>query len=211
MTTTLKRRRKDNRPNLALDRVVMGVDQSYSGFGVCILTPDGTYVMHRGTFDAQRYGKGVDRLCAMGEWFRKIIYDTPQQIEHVCIEGYAHGAKFGREQAGELGAVVKLALRLHPRLWNPSCYPTIVAPTQVKQFAASSGSAKKEDMKLNVYKRWGVEFKTNDEADAYVLARIAAGIRSHSDTENAALLWAHGELTGYQNDLIAKLRQHTER
>lgn len=198
--TRVSRRPKETSPPPKGGVVVMGVDQSYSGFGVCILAPDGTYTSHVGRFDAEHAGKGVDRLNEIGAWFRRLIYDTPQQIVHVCMEGYAPGAKFGREMAGELGAVVKMSLRLHPRLWDPASYPTIVSPLQVKQFATGKAQAKKEDVKLGIYKKWGVEFVTNDEADSYTLARVAA-----------ALAWGDGELVGYQSDILKKLRQHTER
>lgn len=197
MTVIARRKEATRTP---ADGVVMGIDQSYSGFGVCILAADGAYKTHVGRFDADRAGKGVDRLNEIGTWFRQLIYDTPQHVAHVCMEGYAPGAKFGRELAGELGAVVKISLRLHPRLWDPVSYPTIVSPVQVKQFATGRAQAKKEDVKLALYKKWGVEFITNDEADSYTLARVAA-----------ALAWGNGELTGYQNDVLKKLRQHTER
>ena len=211
MSTKIKRRRKDDRPKPALDQVEVGIDQSYGGFGVCILAPDGQFIRHHAKFDPEHFGQGVDRLNSIGEWFRRILYNTPQQIVHVCMEGYAPGAKFNREILGELGAVVKISLRLHPRLWDPACYPTIVAPTQVKKFACNNGNAKKEDIKLGVYKQWGAEFGTNDEADSYVLARIAAGICSTQGDGTSALAWGHGELTGYQRDILKKLKHHTER
>lgn len=196
--TTVRRRKHASPP--AQNVAVMGIDQSYSGFAITILFADGQHRTVRACFDAQHSGKGVDRLNEIGCWFRKIIYDCSQNIEHVCMEGYAPGAKFSREILGELAAVVKISLRLHPRLWDPACYPTIVAPVHVKQFATGKAQSKKDDMKLGVYKKWGVEFDTNDEADSYTLARVAA-----------ALAWGDGELVGYQNDVLKKLRQHTER
>jgi len=49
----------------------------------------------------------------------------------------------------------------------------IIAPGTLKKFVTGSGAAKKEQMLLHVYKRWGVEFKTNDLADAFSLAQLA--------------------------------------
>lgn len=197
--TTFVRRRKPT-PTPAGNEVVMGIDQSYSGFGVCILRPDGTHTSHRASFDPATFGKGVDRLNDIGVWLRALVYNTTQQVAHICMEGYAPGAKFGREMSGELGAIVKTSLRLHPRLWDPASYPTIVSPGQLKQFGTGKATAKKEDVKLGVYKKWGVEFATNDDADAYVLARIAGSLH-----------WRTDELTGYQSTVLAKLHPHTER
>ena len=48
-----------------------------------------------------------------------------------------------------------------------------VAPTSLKKFVTKSGRAKKEMMLLQIYKHYGVEFETSDEADAYGLALMA--------------------------------------
>ena len=49
----------------------------------------------------------------------------------------------------------------------------IVPPSTLKKFVTGSGVAPKNKMMLGVYKKWGVEFETDDEADAYALARAA--------------------------------------
>ena len=48
-----------------------------------------------------------------------------------------------------------------------------VAPTTLKKFVTNSGRARKELMLLQIYKRYGVEFDSSDEADAYGLALMA--------------------------------------
>jgi Holliday junction resolvasome RuvABC endonuclease subunit len=49
----------------------------------------------------------------------------------------------------------------------------VTAPS-LKKFVCGTGSAKKEDMRLGAYKRWGVECRTNDEVDALGLAHFGA-------------------------------------
>ena len=49
----------------------------------------------------------------------------------------------------------------------------VVSVFCLKKWVAGTGRAAKEMMLLHVYKRWGVEFKDNNLADAYGLARIA--------------------------------------
>jgi len=53
----------------------------------------------------------------------------------------------------------------------------IIAPTSLKKFVTGKGNSKKELMLLEVYKRWGIEFKNNNLADAYGLSRMAMGDR----------------------------------
>ena len=48
-----------------------------------------------------------------------------------------------------------------------------VAPTSLKKFVTNSGRARKEMMLLQIYKKYGIEFNTSDEADAYGLALMS--------------------------------------
>jgi crossover junction endodeoxyribonuclease RuvC len=45
----------------------------------------------------------------------------------------------------------------------------------LKKFAAGKGNAKKQEMLLQMYKRWGVEFNDDNAADSYALARLVSG------------------------------------
>jgi hypothetical protein len=201
--TTIKRRLRAAPAVTASGGVVFGIDQSYSGFAICGMDRVGKYEVYRRGFEPKKFGTGVDRLVTIASWVTEIL-EHPGPVVHVCMEGYAPNSKFGREIAGELGAVVKVALRLHPNLASPVCYPTIVATTKLKKFVSGKGSGSgsaKSDMKLNVYKQWGVSFADDNEADAYGLAKMAA-----------ALVWPDdSNLLGYQLDVMKDLRQYTER
>ena len=41
--------------------------------------------------------------------------------------------------------------------------------------ATGKGTAKKQEMLLQIFKRWGVEFNDDNAADAYALARLSGG------------------------------------
>lgn len=78
--------------------------------------------------------------------------------------------------------------------YNIKKYPEnnlyLVAPTSLKKFLTGKGNAKKEDMKLHVYKRWGKECETNDEADAYslmMLGRYYLGEFEPTEAQQAVL------------------------
>jgi len=142
---------------------VIGIDQSYTGFGFCV---DGE--SKKRSFPPGRYDSDVHRLAAIEDWFMGWLkVQKTAGVDLVVMEGYANGAKFGREVAGELGAVVKLATLYvigHP--------PIIVPPTSLKKFVAGSGAAKKNTMIAHVYRQWGVMFSDDNQADAFSLEKF---------------------------------------
>jgi hypothetical protein len=179
---------------------VIGIDQSYSGFGITFLRDDYSHTTRVAAFDPTVHGPGVTRLRSISSWLSQTIVQecSGGSAVHICMEDYAPMHTGTALKAGELGAAVKLALI--SALPTPVSFPTIVGNTQVKKFVMD-GTAQKSDMKLGVYKRWGVEFKDDNACDSYALARIAA-----------ALQWPKGQqLTKAQDEVLAKLTPHTER
>lgn len=73
-------------------------------------------------------------------------------------------------QIGELGGVIRVMLTEVGIKWIE------VNPSLVKKFATGRGNAKKEEIAIAIYKRWGREFLSNDEADAFVLAVIGQAL-----------------------------------
>jgi hypothetical protein len=79
--------------------------------------------------------------------------------------------------AGELGGMVKLELK-HWFYNEPNAgYPLIIPPSVLKKYVTGKGTGvQKNQILLNVYKKWGVEFNDDNAADSYALARLAAGM-----------------------------------
>ena len=50
-----------------------------------------------------------------------------------------------------------------------------IAPTTIKKFVTGNGQCKKNLMLLQVYKKFGIEFDSDDECDAFSLAKFALG------------------------------------
>lgn len=195
--TAIKRRNNSQQPEQAQSCVV-GIDQSYSGFAVVALSNDLTATVQRKAFPLAKYGDGVDRRLTMGRWLMEVLTGLPP-IKHVAMEGYAYAAKGDAvTKMGELGATVKDALRLHPSLPSPICYPTIVTPGSLKKFATGSGAAKKAEILKAVYQKWGFDTNDDNEADAYTVARLAH------------LLVYGGEPSKYETEVLQNLRRHTE-
>ena len=95
----------------------------------------------------------------------------------VAIEGYAMGSKTRPQMAGELGGHLRLLL------WQAGIPYIVVPPTSLKKYVLGKGNAAKELVLKEVFKRWGYDTTSNDRADAYALARIAAEFAAGSWTK----------------------------
>lgn len=178
--------------------VYVGIDQSLSGFGLSILFDDDLRHDTRVKgFDPAKLGPGVTRYLKVAEWLDSVLQGFPTP-NHIVMEGYANGAKFGREKAGELGATVKMALY---DIYGPSsaaAYPTIIKPSSLKKFVTGKGAGQKNLMLLGVYKKWDEEFTNDNAADAYSCARVAMAIDK-------------GPALAYEKDVLKTLTFHTEK
>lgn len=172
-----------------------GIDPSLTATAVVIIDESGALKQSRVITSKLT---GPARLVEIRNETRrelKIQSEFPK-TPFVCIEHYAMGAKFGREAAGELGGVLRVMMHE-----NEIDYIE-VPPLRLKQFATGKASAEKDHILLSVYKKWGIEFKTNDEADAFILAQMARAISlvKRGQEEKYGL-----ELTAYEREVIEKI------
>lgn len=179
--------------------LVVGIDASYSGFGIVALQPvTGLADIVTLQFEPKKFGSGIDRLIAIEQALAVHLaaWNDADTIEHVCLEGYAMASKFGREKAGELGAIVKRTL--HEVLADPVCYPTIVAPFSLKKFITGKASVGKSVIIKDVLRKWGRDLDDDNAADAYGLAQIAKAL-------------IHGTELAYEQTVLDNLAMYTER
>lgn len=73
---------------------------------------------------------------------------------------------------GELSATVRLTI--FDYFDDERRFPLKVPPMTLKKYAAGKGNAKKQEMLLQIYKRWGMEFLDDNAADSYALARLVS-------------------------------------
>lgn len=155
-------------------QVVLGIDQSYSGFAVTFLSKAGD--PEHGTYVFKGAGRGVARLVDISIVLKSLIHsyvDNGFEIVDSCMEGYSYGAQMAH-MAGELGGMVKLLL--HSTLQGDARYPLIVPPANVKKYVTGKGTGvQKNQMLLQTYKAFGVEFDDDNAADSYALAMIVSG------------------------------------
>lgn len=177
------------------DVMHIGIDPSYSAFAlVQHFQQDGHTWTEEEVFDfsPKKAGTGGKRLRFIRESLHRHLAETRVRFElgAVVMEGYAPNSKFNREILGELGGVTKLALtEMFPqdRLY-------IASTSALKKFVTGSGTAPKDNMLLQVYKKWGVEFKSNDLADAYGLMQIALAL-------------THGAKHKYEQEVVDALKK----
>ena len=154
-------------------KVTVGIDQSLTGFALTVLdvkTPEQfiTWVYKSPYF-------GIERLADIRQWLADNLnyIDEHWYLEDVAMEGTVL-ASHAALVLGELSATVRLAIYDHFDEEDPRRYPLKVPPMTLKKYAAGKGNAKKQEMLLQIYKRWGIEFNDDNAADSYALARLVS-------------------------------------
>lgn len=145
----------------------IGIDQSYSGFGLVVLDETGhchqksllKYPLNKFSSESARLVKIYDDLLM---YFA--LYSSYNADIHIGMEGYAYGAKLNREKLGELSAIVKLTCYL---IYGKA--PEVVQPTSLKKFLTGSGRAGKADM-VKAIQAYDPEITDNNLADAYAIS-----------------------------------------
>lgn len=111
----------------------------------------------------------LDRAAWMAEKTIALVTDLDPEGTQVTLENY--GGQFIGPMIAVVtaGTMIRFALREMGFVW------TEVAPTQLKKFVGAG--AKKEDVKLQCYKQFGFEHKSNDVVDAYVLSMLGLALK----------------------------------
>ena len=153
--------------------VHIGIDQSYTGFGITALNKKDEFYTE--VFKSNQ--SGIERLHDIRNYVEDFLSEF--EVLGVAIEGYAFGSQLAN-MAGELGGTIKLLLfELYPD--TPEArYPLIVPPTSLKKYITGKGKVDKNQILLSTYKKWDVEFTDDNAADSYGLARI---VRNKHDLE----------------------------
>jgi crossover junction endodeoxyribonuclease RuvC len=147
------------------EAIFVGIDHSMTGTGVVVIDQDGCIHEQKlikttpDEIDEKRMTYIIDELS----FIPKIV-----RLKRVYIEGPSF-ASTGQAvlQMGALHYLIRIFL------YRKKVKYKIIAPGTLKKFITGSGAAKKEQMLLHIYKKWNVEFKDNNTADAYSLARLA--------------------------------------
>ena len=154
--------------------IYIGIDQSYTGFGITAIDKKGNYYTE--VYKAE--GSGIEKLSNIRNYVEDFL--SEYSVVGVAMEGYAFGKDFGVALSGELGGTIKLLLfDLYPQT-EAARFPLLVQPSTLKKYVTGKGRVDKNQVLLQVYKKWGVEFNDDNAADSYGLARI---VRNKHDFE----------------------------
>jgi Holliday junction resolvasome RuvABC endonuclease subunit len=151
------------------DDVYIGIDQSLTGFGLTAMSSKNPNEYFTWVYKSPYFG--IERLVDIKEWIDDTL-DYVQELGAEILDTAIEGSVLQSPAAlklGELAAIVKLELYERDRI-----FPLQVAPMTLKKFAAGKGNAKKQEMLMMMYKRWGVEFSDDNAADSYALARLVS-------------------------------------
>lgn len=150
-------------------RTVLGVDISTST-GICVGTYEGgkfsplevvTWKEKPHSIPIERAKVYADKMC---ELLDKYCPDL------IIVEGYAMGARGMSTQIIEVSAMIKFAMYAKGYNWIE------VPPSNLKMFAYNVGNGSKSRMIKEVYKRWGFDVATDDEADAIALCMMGCNL-----------------------------------
>jgi hypothetical protein len=164
------------------DQVAVGIDQSLTGFALAVvdvIAPQNYYVQ---VYKSPFYG--VERLDDIDNFlFERMTDLSGKTIVDVAMEGTVLASNSALV-LGELSATVKLFFyryfngidNVFPKPPQRLRHPLQIPPMTLKKYASGKGTSKKQEMLLQIYKRYGVEFNDDNAADAYALARLAGGL-----------------------------------
>lgn len=129
---------------------------------------------------------GMKRALAFSDWLSGRLDSCKPEL--VVFEGYGFGQLSSVQVLVEIGTLMRAVTYC-------SGIPYVdVPPMSLKKFTTGKGTAKKDEMMLWVYKRWGFEAKTNNEADAFALAMVGR-----------AMLGQLENMTVVQQEVLKKL------
>lgn len=151
---------------------VIGLDPSLAETGIA--TPTETYVIPTKAADPTRLAVIYTAI--------KVAATPRDGCDLAIVEDlptHAHGAGL----TGMAQGIIRLAL-----IENDVPYATVPAAT-LKKFATGKGNATKADMRMELFKRTGLDLRNDNEVDAYWLRQI--GLHLLADPDAIALPKTH--------------------
>jgi Holliday junction resolvasome RuvABC endonuclease subunit len=140
---------------------IMGIDPSLVGCGLALLI-DGQLKVAK-TISTPPVDIRGHRLAMIANGV--LTFYREFEVETVAMEGYAFGSPFNREEMGEVGGVIKMAL------YGLGIEPLIWPNTSWKKAVLGKGNVKKEDLKLPVFQKYGVEIADMNQLEAFCVAQ----------------------------------------
>jgi len=150
--------------------MILSIDQSYSGTGICYLSSDGrieTFLIK--TTADMLWEKRMEAILSLLDSILNlsaIKMDNPSMVSHVILEGYAFGGSFKGFQLGELGGVIKYFFYMKGIIARQ------IMISHHKMFVARNGKADKKEVMSALNSRFGMAISNDNIADAISMALL---------------------------------------
>ena len=128
----------------------------------------------------------------------KLMDMIPDGTAMVCVEDFF--VPHVKAQIGAAKSLIMLGTAVRIALLERGIPFYVISPGQLKKYVSGKGNGPKGIVIREVYKRWGVEAKDDNQADACVLSYIAESISTPEQ-----------ELHKYQQDVMKKIREERPR
>lgn len=163
--------------------VAIGIDPSLTNFAMVAFSPSDGAAFRAQLLQPQT--RGAERLCEIQDRLADFIHDF-EDVTDIAMEGTVRMSA-AASVLGELSGATRSYLFRH----FDKLIPLNVPPMTLKKYINGTGKGvNKSQILLSCYKKWGVELSDDNVADAYGLARIAAG---------------HADLT-YEKEVLSRLK-----
>lgn len=146
---------------------ILGLDLSLTSTGYVVLDDD--QVVWHGSVGSTTL-HDVDRLEYFDRWIRETLAPAKMVLgrdDFVAIEGYSYGSPQAHTRAfgiGELGGVMKLAIH------QAGIPMHIIAANTWKKVLCGKGGLAKDLVRVELFKRYQVEFASQDTLEAWAVA-----------------------------------------
>ena len=180
---------KMSEKNPVLEPSYVGLDLSLTGTGFCL---------KRGSELSMETIKTTPKTAVHDLARLKYIRDAlmeriPESTAMICVEDF-----FIPHMSSQINAaksLIMLGTLVRVSLLDRGLPFYIVVSTQLKKYATGKGSGPKGLIIREIYKKWGVNAKDDNQADACVLAYIAE-----------ALFTNPADMPKYQEETLAKIK-----
>jgi len=167
---------------------------SLTGTGVCVIS-DNKVTLHTVKTNSSSFSSIHDRLDHIGN---EVFFQIPAAVDLICIEETFMHMK-NRSNAMN---IIANAYMIRRRMDMAELRWMEVAATQLKKFALGTSKGEKDQIMMQVLKRWGIETADNNQADAVVLAKIAEAM-----VREERFLEQDPPLIAAQQQVIQKVRE----
>ena len=155
---------------LGIEPVFVGLDLSLTGTGFSLKWPNSVVIETIKTVPKNF----PNDLARLGHIRDELLQRIPRWVRMICIEDF-----FTPQNAHQIGAAISLAMlgtAVRLALYELHLPFVIVAPSQIKKFVTGKGTGQKSIVVREVFKRWGIDAKDDNQADAATLAYLAEAL-----------------------------------